>query len=182
MKIILLQEVENLGDEGDVVTVKDGYGRNYLIPRGLGKVATDSAVKAWKEERRQAARKLAQRKEDAERLAAELARIELVVTAKVGAENRIFGSITSQQIVEALAHEGVTVDRRKVEMTEDVRHVGVYTAAVRLHTEVLAEVKVRVEPEGGMAVVPEEPAQPAPAPAPVEEPETADDEFESEDD
>ena len=106
MKIILLQEVENLGDEGEVVTVKDGYGRNYLIPRGFAKVATTGAVKAWKEERRQAARKLAQRKDDAERMAAELSKVELVVTAKVGAENRIFGSITSQQIVEALAHEG----------------------------------------------------------------------------
>lgn len=166
MKIILLQEVENLGDEGDVVTVKDGYGRNYLIPRGLAKVATVGAVKAWTEERRQASRKLAQKKEDAERLAAELAKIELVVTAKVGAENRIFGSITSQQIVEALAHEGVTVDRRKVELTEDVRHIGVYTAVVKVHAEVAAEVKVRVEPEGGMPVVPE-------TPEPVAAPESA---------
>ncbi len=167
MKIILLQEVENLGDEGDVVTVKDGYGRNYLIPRGLAKVATAGAIKAWTEERRQAARKLAQRKEDAERLAAELTKIELVITAKVGVENRIFGSITSQQIVEALAHEGVTVDRRKVEMTEDVRYVGVYTAAVKIHPEVLAQVKVRVEPEGGMPAVAETPA-PEVAPEPVE--------------
>jgi len=182
MKIILLQEVENLGDEGDVVTVKDGYGRNYLIPRGLGKVATDSAVKAWKEERRQAARKLAQKKEDAQRLAAELSRIELVVTAKVGAENRIFGSITSQQIVEALAHEGVTVDRRKVEITEDIRHVGVYTAAVKVHPEVLAEVKVRVEPEGGMPVVTAEPVEVAPEPEPVEEPAGSEDDFELDED
>jgi large subunit ribosomal protein L9 len=176
MKVILLQELDNLGDEGDIVTVKDGYGRNFLIPRGLAKVATTGAVKAWQEERRQASRKLAQRREDAERLAAELSRIELVVTAKVGAENRIFGSITSQQIVDALAHEGVSVDRRKVEMTEDVRHIGVYTAEVKLHPEVVAQVKVRVEPEGGAAAAPEVPAPETPASeTPVEEPAPADD-------
>jgi large subunit ribosomal protein L9 len=158
MKVILLQELDNLGDEGDIVTVKDGYGRNFLIPRGLAKVATTGAVKAWQEERRQASR------------------IELVVTAKVGAENRIFGSITSQQIVDALAHEGVSVDRRKVEMTEDVRHIGVYTAEVKLHPEVVAQVKVRVEPEGGAAAAPEVPAPETPASeTPVEEPAPADD-------
>lgn len=162
MKVILLQELENLGDEGEIVSVKDGYGRNYLIPRGLARLATPGAVKAWQEERRQASRKLAQRKEDAERLAAELATLELVLHARVGEENRIFGSITSQQVADALAGKGIVVDRRKVEMDEDVRHIGVYTASVRIHSEVTAQVKVRVEPEGGVA------AAPAPVAAPVE--------------
>lgn len=148
MKVILLQEVEKLGAEGSVVTVKDGFGRNYLIPRGLAKVATVGAVKAWQEERRQAGRKIAQRKDDAQRLAADLASIELVVLAKVGEENRIFGTITVPQIVDALAHKGVTVDRKKVEIHEDVRHLGVYSAFVKLHPEVTAEVKFRVEGEG----------------------------------
>ena len=148
MKVILLQEVEKLGAEGSVVSVKDGYGRNFLIPRGLAKLATTGAVKAWQEERKQASRKLAQRKDDAQNLAKELAKLDLVLTAKVGEENRIFGSVTAQQIVEALSHEGVTVDRRKVELAEEVRHLGVYSAFVKLHAEVTAEIKFRVEGEG----------------------------------
>lgn len=174
MKVILLQEVEKLGDEGSVVTVKDGYGRNFLIPRGLAKLATPGAVKAWQEERKQASRKLAQRKGDAQTLAAELAKMELVLTAKVGEENRIFGTITAQQIADALAHQGVTVDRRKVELAEEVRHLGVYSAFVRLHAEVTAEVKFRVEGEGLVRPV-EAAAEPA---EPVEAPE---DEFDADD-
>ena len=153
MKVILLQEVEHLGEEGEIVDVKNGYGRNYLIPRGLARIATPGSIKAWKEERRQASRKLAQRKEDAEALAKELAGLELVLRAKVGEENRIFGTITAPQIAEALVSEGVTVDRRKVELEEDVRMLGVYTATVKVHPEVTAQVKFRVEPEGGEAVV-----------------------------
>lgn len=154
MKVILLQEVENLGESGDIVTVKNGFGRNYLIPRGLARLATASSVKAWKEERRQASRKLAQKQGDAQNLANELAKMDLVLRAKVGEENRIFGTITSAQLVEALAAEGVSVDRRKVELSEDVRMLGVYTATVKLHPEVTAELKFRVEPEGGLAPEP----------------------------
>lgn len=147
MKVILLKEVENLGDAGDVVTVKNGYGRNYLIPQGLARLATPNVVKAWQEERRQAARRLSQLKADAENLAAELSKMEVVVPAKVGEENRIFGTVTSQQVALALAAQGVQVDRRKVELDEDIRLVGVYTASIKLHTEVTAQVKVRVVPE-----------------------------------
>ncbi|MBO6575245.1 MAG: 50S ribosomal protein L9 [Rhodothermales bacterium] len=155
MKVILLQEVENLGGEGEIVSVKNGYGRNYLIPRGLARLATAGSIKAWQEERKQASRKIAQKKGDAEALAAELAGMELVLQAKAGEENRIFGSITSAQIVDALASEGVTVDRRRVELDEDVRMLGVYTASVRIHPEVVAKVKFRVEPEGGAVAAPE---------------------------
>ena len=151
MKVILLQEVENLGEEGEIVTVKNGYGRNFLIPRGLARIATPGSIKAWQEERRQASRKLAEKKSDAENLASQLEGMELVLRAKAGEENRIFGSITSAQIVEALASEGVSVDRRKVELDEDVRMLGVYTASVKLHPEVTASVKFRVEPESAPA-------------------------------
>ncbi len=147
MKVILLKEVENLGAEGEIVTVKDGYGRNYLIPKGLARLATPNVVKAWKEERRQASRKLTKLKEDAENLARELAEMEVVIPAKVGEENRIFGSVTAQQVVDALGKQGVQVDRRKVSLDEDIRLIGVYTATVKLHPEVTAQVKVRVVPE-----------------------------------
>jgi large subunit ribosomal protein L9 len=146
MKVILIQDVENLGSEGDIVTVKDGYGRNFLIPKRLALLATEGTIRARQEELRQAAHKIAQKKGAAEQLAKRLAEEEVVVTARVGEENRIFGTITTQQIAVALAERGIEVDRRKITLSEDVRVVGVYPATVRLHPEVLAEFKVKVEP------------------------------------
>lgn len=146
MKVLLLQDVEKLGAEGEIVTIRDGYGRNFLIPQGLARLATPGVVKAWQEERRQAARKLMQAKADAERLAAELEGMEVVIKAKVGAENRIFGSVTGQQIALELATRGFQIDRRRIDL-EDIRMLGVYTAHIKLHTEVHATLKVRVESE-----------------------------------
>ena len=153
MKLILLQDVENLGEAGEVVTVKDGYGRNYLIPKKLARIATPSSIKAWQEERRQASRKLMKVQTDAEALAKQMEKIEVVISAKVGEENRIFGTVTSQQIAEHLEGHGIQVDRRKISLNEDIRMVGVYTASVKLHPEVTAQVKIRVEPESTEAEV-----------------------------
>ena len=147
MKVLLLQDVETLGEAGEIVNVKNGYGRNFLIPQGLVRLATPNVVKAWEEERRQQARKLAKSKEDAEVLAKEIESLELVITAKVGEENRIFGTVTSPAIVEALAAQGIQVDKRQVHLEDDIRLLGVYTADVKIHPEVTCEVKVRVEPE-----------------------------------
>jgi large subunit ribosomal protein L9 len=147
MKVLLLQDVEDLGQAGEIVQVKNGFGRNYLIPKGMVRLATPNIVKAWEEERRQKSRKLAKKQEDAENLAKEIESIELVVTAKVGEENRIFGTITSQAVVEGLAAQGITVDRKQVHLEDDIRVLGVYTATVRIHPEVTCELKVRVEPE-----------------------------------
>jgi len=151
MKVLLLEEVENLGEAGEIVTVKDGYGRNFLIPRGMARIATGGVVKAWKEERRQASRKIAKAKEDAEALAAEMAGVEVVVFVKVGEENRIFGSVTPVHVAEGLAKHGIEADRRKVSINDDIKHTGVYTASVKIHPEVVAEVKIRVEPETAAA-------------------------------
>ncbi len=150
MKIILLQDVENLGTEGEIVTVKDGYGRNFLIPRGQALMATKGAVKARHEEMRQQVRKRAQEKENAQELLKQLEKTEVVVQAKVGEENRIFGTITTQQVALKLAAQGFQIDRRHVSLSEDIRVIGVYTAQVKLHSDVVAQVKVRVEPEGGV--------------------------------
>lgn len=147
MKIILLQDVANLGEEGQVVDVKNGYGRNYLIPNKCARLATPNAIRALEEERRQSVRKLAQKKGDAEILAKEIESLELIITAKVGEESRIFGSVTSQDIATALAVHGVVMDRRQIQLDEDIRTLGVYSATVRVHTEVSCQVKVRVDPE-----------------------------------
>lgn len=149
MKIILKQDVENLGSQGEVVTVRDGYGRNYLIPRGLARTATRGAVQAHEEETRQASRKLAAQRESAEALAKRLESTEVVIPAKVGEEGRLFGSVTPQQVAARLSQEGFDVDRRNVELGEDVRKLGVYTATVKLYRDVTAQVKVHVVPESG---------------------------------
>lgn len=149
MKVLLLQDVDSLGEAGEIVNVKNGYGRNYLIPKGLVRLATANVVKAWEEERRQKVRKIAKNKEDAEVLAKEIESLELVITAKVGEENRIFGTVTSPAIVDALAAQGIHVERKQVHLEDDIRILGVYKAEVKIHPEVTCEVKVRVEPETG---------------------------------
>lgn len=151
MKVLLLEEVENLGEAGEIVDVKDGYGQNFLIPRGLARMATNGVVKAWKEERRQASRKLSKVKEDAEALAKEMAGVEVVVFVKVGEENRIFGSVSPVHVAEGLAKHGIEADRRKITINDDIKHTGVYSASVKIHPEVVAEVKIRVEPETAAA-------------------------------
>jgi len=147
MKVLLLQDVESLGEAGQIVQVKNGFGRNYLIPNGLVRLATPGVVKAWEEERRQKSRKLAKKREDAENLAKEIESIDLVIRAKVGEENRIFGTVTAQAIVDGLASHGVTIDRKNVHLADEVRVLGVYTAVLKVHPEVECNLKFRVEPE-----------------------------------
>ena len=151
MKVILLKNVDNLGEEGAVVTVKDGYGQNFLIPNGAARLATKNAIKAQQEEIRQASRKLSKKKDDALALSKQMASVEVVIQAKAGEENRIFGSVTTQHIADGLASLGFAVDHRKIELDEDIRLLGVYTAKVKIHAEVEAEVKVRVEAENAAA-------------------------------
>ncbi len=147
MKVILTQDVDNLGQQGEIVTVKDGYGRNYLIPKGLALVATDSVVRHQQELRRQVAHKILKQKEDAEALRTLIEKEEVVVTARVGEESRIFGTITPQQIASQLAERGLEIDRRKIELDEDIKTLGVYSGSIKLHHEVIAKVKIRVEAE-----------------------------------
>ena len=146
MKVILIEDHDTLGIKGDVVDVKPGYGRNYLIPQQLAVVATPSALKRYEEERRQAAHKVEAARENAEKLAQKLNDVEIVIPVQTGEENRIFGSITTQQIADELKTQGFDIDRRKISMAEDVRVTGVYPATVRLHPEHTAEVKVKVVP------------------------------------
>lgn len=148
MKVILLGDVPKLGGEGDVVTVKNGYGRNWLIPQGLAVMATKGAVRAYEDQLEQQARRRAQERNDADILQKELDKVVVKVEAKVGEENRIFGTVTPQQIALGLAVFGFNIDRRTITLAEDIRVLGEYTATVKLHADVHAQVKVHVVPEG----------------------------------
>lgn len=147
MKVILTQDVDTLGQKGEVVEVKNGYGRNFLIPRGMALVANTSNVKRYEEETRQQARKIEQARTDAESLAKRLSQLEIVIQKPVGEEERLFGTVTTQDVVDELKKQGTEIDRRKVTLSEDIRTLGTYTATVRVHPEHVAEVTVQVVPE-----------------------------------
>mgnify|MGYP006427805507 CR=1 FL=1 len=149
MQVILLQDVDHLGTEGEIHQVADGYGRNYLIPQGMARMATEGAIKQQHEMERQKRRRKVQAKEDAAQVAEELADMQLVFSAKVGEENRIFGTVTTQQIAVELANRGFEIDRKNIELDEDIRYVGAYTANVKLHSNVQQRVEIRVIPESG---------------------------------
>ena len=147
MKLILKEDVSGLGYKDDVVTVKDGYGRNFLIPTGKAVVATASALKVLAENQRQRAHKLAKTKADAEALAAQLKDVQLTIGAKTSATGTIFGSVNSIQIAEALEKLGFNVDRKIIEIAQPVKEVGNYTAVIKLHKEVTVEVPFEVVAE-----------------------------------
>lgn len=149
MKLLLLQDVENLGEEGDIVTVKDGFGRNYLIPQRLATVASDGIVRHRKEIQRQRSRRVAKEREDAESLKKELESARVVVAAKVGEGNRIFGTVTSQQVAMELGKQGFDVDRKDIDIAEDIRVTGVYTATVQVFKDLEARVTIEVISEAG---------------------------------
>lgn len=149
MKLLLLKDVKNLGEEGEIVTVKDGYGRNYLIPHRMARIASDGVVRHHKEIQRQRARKIAQVQEDAESLKEQIESTKVVIAAKVGEENRIFGTVTSQQLAVELGKQGFEVDRKDIELDEDIRMIGVYTATVKIYRDVNATLKIEVISEAG---------------------------------
>jgi large subunit ribosomal protein L9 len=148
MKVILLKDVDKLGEEGELHEVANGYGRNYLIPQGMARLATPGALKQLEEERRQQARRRAAERDEAMEVKRQLEDMQVVFTAKVGEDNRIFGTVTTQQIAVELASRGFSIDRRNIELDEDVRHVGTYTATVQVHPDVEAKLDIRVMPEG----------------------------------
>ena len=144
MKIILKEDVTNLGYKDDVVEVKDGYGRNFLIPTGKAVVATPSALKQLAENQRQRQHKLAKIKADAEALAATLQGIELTIGAKVSYTGTVFGSVNAIQIAEALEKLGHNIDRKLIALKDAVKEVGKYTATIKLHKEVAVEIPFEV--------------------------------------
>lgn len=146
MEIILKEDIAGLGYKNDIVKVKDGYGRNYLIPQGKAVIATESAKKVLAENERQRAHKLAKIKADAEAQAAKLNGVKVVITAKVNEDGTIFGGVGAAQVAEALAAKGFEVDRKAI-VAETVKSIGEYTATINLHKEVKAEVTFEVAAE-----------------------------------
>ncbi len=147
MKIILKEDISNLGYKDDVVEVKSGYGRNYLIPYGKAVIATPSALKVLAENQRQRAHKLAKIKADAEALAAQLKDVALTIGAKTSSTGTIFGSVNAIQIAEALEKLGFNIDRKNIVVSETVKEVGNYNATVNLHKEVSVEIPFEVVSE-----------------------------------
>ncbi|NJM25243.1 MAG: 50S ribosomal protein L9 [Bacteroidia bacterium] len=147
MEVILKQDVAGLGYKNDLVTVRAGYGRNYLIPNGLALLANDSNKQMVKENIRQAAHKAAKIKQDAESLASEIGGITIDIGAKAGETGKIFGAVTALQIADALKAKGFDIDRRKVVLKETPKHVGVYPVVIDLHKEVKHEIKINVVAE-----------------------------------
>ncbi len=144
MKVILRKDFEQLGRVGDVVDVKDGYARNYLIPRKIAYRATKSSVLQLEEEKKQHARSLEKEKRNSEKLAVDLEKVSITIQMKVGEEDRLFGSVTSQMIAEALSEKGFTLDKRQIELEEPIKALGIYSVDVRLPGGVVGKVKVWV--------------------------------------
>ena len=147
MKFILKEDVTNLGYKDDVVEVKDGYGRNYLIPQGKAVIANNSNLRQLEENQRQRAHKLAKIKADAEAAAAALADVALTIGAKASATGTIFGSVNNIQIAEALEKLGHNVDRKIIVLKEPVKELGKYTAKINFHKEVSVEIPFEVVAE-----------------------------------
>jgi large subunit ribosomal protein L9 len=147
MKLILTQDVRNLGHKDDVVAVRPGYGRNYLIPQGMAKMATESAMKMLAEDIKQRAFKQDKIKKDAEALSTKLEGVKVTLKAKTGTSGKIFGAVTTLQVANALKDLGIEVDRRKIVFSDEPKMLGSYTASINLHKEVSKEIDIEVVAE-----------------------------------
>ena len=161
MKIILKENISGLGYKDDVVEVKDGYGRNYLIPQGKCVIASEAALKQLKEDLKQRAHKIAAAKAEAEAAAKAIEGLKLVIAAKTGANGTVYGSVGAAQIAGALAKLGHEIDRKIISVKQPVKLVGAYVATVKFHKEVETELAFEVVSEDAPAI--EAPAAEAPA-------------------
>jgi len=144
MEIILKEDVANLGYKDEIVNVKDGYGRNFLIPQGKAVIASAAARKVLAENQKQRAHKLAKIKQDAQDSAAKIEGITLVIGAKTSSSGTIFGSVSNIQIAEHLAMQGFEIDRKSIIIKEPVKEVGNYKAYIRLHKDITVEIPFEV--------------------------------------
>lgn len=145
MELILTKNVDNLGYKDEIVTVKPGYGRNFLIPQGYAILATPSARKSHEETLRQRSHKMAKIKEEAEALAAKISGVTIKIGAKASESGRIFGSVNTIQLAEALKEQGIEIDRKSLKIKEEpIRDAGTYTAEANLHKEVKASFQFEV--------------------------------------
>ena len=147
MQVILKEDVHNLGKAGELVKVKPGFGRNFLIPQGKAIVATAANVKQIEHEKKLIAAKQAQLSKDAQAMSDRLASIEVQIERQVGEEDKLFGSVTSRDIESALKDKGVTIDHKKVHMPEPIKTIGYHTVEIKLGTGVTGKIKVVVVPK-----------------------------------
>jgi large subunit ribosomal protein L9 len=144
MKVILIKDVNKLGKIGDELSVKDGYARNYLIPRKEAIESTPGALKVLEQKKGQAARKAKKHREECELIAAKITATSCTISMEAGEEDKLFGAVTTEMISDVLASEGVEIDKRKIILEEPIKAVGLYTVEIRLHPEVKAEAKIWV--------------------------------------
>jgi large subunit ribosomal protein L9 len=147
MKLILKEDVEKLGESGDIVDVKPGYGRNYLIPQGKAVMATDGAIKQLEMIKEKAERRAELTIEKAQELADRLETVSVTIPVSVGEDERIHGSVTNKDVAEALAERDIEIDRRKIEIDQDIKTLGEYTATINLIGEIKPTIKVWVVKE-----------------------------------
>lgn len=144
MEVILRKEHEKLGAIGTKVVVKDGYARNYLIPRGIAYEATEGALRALDEEKKQAERRSTKELKSSEKLSQELEKISITIQMKVGEDEKLFGSVTSQMIADSLKEKGFDIDKRIIDLEEPIKALGIYNVNIKLHQNVTGKVKVWV--------------------------------------
>jgi len=147
MNIILTEDVESLGSAGDLLKVKDGFARNFLIPGGKAMVATTQNVKMLEHQKQLVQSKLNKLKREAELLAGKIGAISCTVAKPVGEEDKIFGAVTAADIQSSLAHEGLTIDKRIILLEEPLKSLGIFTVPIKLHPDVTAQLKVWVVKE-----------------------------------
>ncbi len=145
MKVLLKQDVPKIGKKGQILEVKEGYARNFLIPGGLAVEASGGAMKQIEEEKKASDRHKAKEKEEAQDLAKKIEELSILLKHKAGDEGRLFGSITSAEVAEALKHKNFNIDKKKIVLEEPIRLVGDYEVKIKLHPEVAAHLNVRVE-------------------------------------
>jgi len=163
MKVILIDEIRGLGSRGDVVTVKDGYARNFLIPKKLAREATAGNLKSAEQERKKWDVLAQQERTVAQKAADSVKGMKIVINKRTGDHGNLFGSVTANDIADALLAKGVDVDKRRIELAHPIKTTGLHEIDVRLHKDVTAHIQVEVLPIGVESV-----ATPAPAPAPAE--------------
>ncbi len=144
MKVILRENVESLGQIGDLIDVKDGFARNYLLPRKIAYTAIKGNIRSLEEDKRNLAKKKEQEIRAAETLGGELEKVSVTIPVQVGEEDKIFGSVTSQMISDALKEKGYDIDKRKIEIDETIKSLGIYSITIKLHSSVNAKIKVWV--------------------------------------
>ena len=144
MEVILLEDVDKIGREGETVKVKKGYARNYLIPRKLAAHVTPEALKILESKKRKAQKAAEKNKKSAEELARRITGLSLTITAESGVNDTLFGSVTAEAIFHALQHEGVRVDKKSICIEEPIRKLGVYKIGIKLHPEIKADLRIWV--------------------------------------